>query len=55
MPQLNPGPWFFIMITSWLTLSLIIQPKLVSFISANPPSNLKSETQKTIPWNWPWT
>nr|YP_010958546.1 ATP synthase F0 subunit 8 [Cinclus pallasii]UDF84458.1 ATP synthase F0 subunit 8 [Cinclus pallasii] len=55
MPQLNPGPWFFIMTASWLTLSLIIQPKLVTFISANPPSNPTSKVHKTTPWNWPWT
>nr|ABS00701.1 ATPase subunit 8 [Aplonis minor]ABS00703.1 ATPase subunit 8 [Aplonis panayensis] len=55
MPQLNPGPWFFIMLTSWLTFSLIIQPKLLSFITMNPPSNKTPETPKTTPWTWPWT
>nr|ABS00695.1 ATPase subunit 8 [Aplonis grandis] len=55
MPQLNPGPWFFIMLTSWLTFSLIIQPKLLSFITMNPPSNKTPKTPKTTPWTWPWT
>nr|YP_009992395.1 ATP synthase F0 subunit 8 [Turdus abyssinicus]QNN90463.1 ATP synthase F0 subunit 8 [Turdus abyssinicus]QNN90489.1 ATP synthase F0 subunit 8 [Turdus abyssinicus]QNN90502.1 ATP synthase F0 subunit 8 [Turdus abyssinicus]QNN90515.1 ATP synthase F0 subunit 8 [Turdus abyssinicus] len=55
MPQLNPNPWFFIMLTSWLTLSLIIQPKLLSFITMNPPSNKTAPAPKTTPWTWPWT
>nr|YP_010730386.1 ATP synthase F0 subunit 8 [Pica hudsonia]YP_010730399.1 ATP synthase F0 subunit 8 [Pica nuttalli]QNQ64904.1 ATP synthase F0 subunit 8 [Pica pica camtschatica]QNQ64917.1 ATP synthase F0 subunit 8 [Pica pica fennorum]WEG23344.1 ATP synthase F0 subunit 8 [Pica hudsonia]WEG23357.1 ATP synthase F0 subunit 8 [Pica hudsonia]WEG23370.1 ATP synthase F0 subunit 8 [Pica hudsonia] len=55
MPQLNPNPWFFIMLTSWITYSMIIQPKLLSFISPNPPSNLIQENPTTTPWTWPWT
>nr|AEQ28258.1 ATPase subunit 8 [Mimus magnirostris]AEQ28260.1 ATPase subunit 8 [Mimus magnirostris] len=55
MPQLNPNPWFFIMLTSWLTFSLIIQPKLLSFITANPPRGEAPEAPKTTPWTWPWT
>nr|QDF44866.1 ATPase subunit 8 [Henicorhina leucophrys]QDF44868.1 ATPase subunit 8 [Henicorhina leucophrys]QDF44870.1 ATPase subunit 8 [Henicorhina leucophrys]QDF44872.1 ATPase subunit 8 [Henicorhina leucophrys]QDF44874.1 ATPase subunit 8 [Henicorhina leucophrys] len=55
MPQLNPNPWFFIMLTSWITFSLIIQPKLLAFVSMNPPSNKTSTTPNTTPWTWPWT
>nr|YP_009721055.1 ATP synthase F0 subunit 8 [Aptenodytes patagonicus]QGM79853.1 ATP synthase F0 subunit 8 [Aptenodytes patagonicus]QOJ46714.1 ATP synthase F0 subunit 8 [Aptenodytes patagonicus] len=55
MPQLNPNPWFLIMLTSWLTFSLIIQPKLMTFTSTNPPSNKTSTATKTTPWTWPWT
>nr|YP_009227619.1 ATP synthase F0 subunit 8 [Turdus philomelos]AGI51094.1 ATP synthase F0 subunit 8 [Turdus philomelos] len=55
MPQLNPGPWFFIMLTSWFTLSLILQPKLLSFITPNPLSNKTPTAPKTTPWTWPWT
>nr|YP_004300320.1 ATP synthase F0 subunit 8 [Cyanoptila cyanomelana]YP_010568217.1 ATP synthase F0 subunit 8 [Rhinomyias umbratilis]ADZ10788.1 ATP synthase F0 subunit 8 [Cyanoptila cyanomelana]UZC57637.1 ATP synthase F0 subunit 8 [Rhinomyias umbratilis] len=55
MPQLNPNPWFFIMLTSWLTFSLIIQPKLLTFITMNPPSNKTPTAPKTTPWTWPWT
>nr|AAN46513.1 ATP synthase F0 subunit 8 [Mitu salvini] len=54
MPQLNPNPWFTIFLMTWLTLSLLIQPKLLSFILTNPPSN-KALTTKTTPWTWPWT
>nr|YP_007026963.1 ATP synthase F0 subunit 8 [Eopsaltria australis]AFX81761.1 ATP synthase F0 subunit 8 [Eopsaltria australis]AJA05179.1 ATP synthase F0 subunit 8 [Eopsaltria australis]AJA05322.1 ATP synthase F0 subunit 8 [Eopsaltria australis]AJA05361.1 ATP synthase F0 subunit 8 [Eopsaltria australis]AJA05491.1 ATP synthase F0 subunit 8 [Eopsaltria australis] len=55
MPQLNPGPWFFIMLTSWFTYTMIIQPKLLSFLSTNPPSNKMPVTTSTTPWTWPWT
>nr|YP_254640.1 ATP synthase F0 subunit 8 [Aphrodroma brevirostris]AAO20287.1 ATP synthase subunit 8 [Aphrodroma brevirostris] len=55
MPQLNPNPWLFIMLMSWLTFSLIIQPKLLSFTSTNSPSDKTSMTIKTTPWPWPWT
>nr|YP_008815300.1 ATP synthase F0 subunit 8 [Spheniscus demersus]YP_009442050.1 ATP synthase F0 subunit 8 [Spheniscus mendiculus]YP_009442975.1 ATP synthase F0 subunit 8 [Spheniscus humboldti]AAT72187.1 ATP synthase F0 subunit 8 [Spheniscus demersus]AAT72188.1 ATP synthase F0 subunit 8 [Spheniscus humboldti]AGO90240.1 ATP synthase F0 subunit 8 [Spheniscus demersus]AJO68682.1 ATP synthase F0 subunit 8 [Spheniscus humboldti]AON77380.1 ATP synthase F0 subunit 8 [Spheniscus humboldti] len=54
MPQLNPNPWFLIMLTSWLTFSLIIQPKLMTFISTNHPTKTPTTT-KTTPWPWPWT
>nr|AAL92819.1 ATPase subunit 8 [Eulampis holosericeus]AAL92821.1 ATPase subunit 8 [Eulampis holosericeus]AAL92823.1 ATPase subunit 8 [Eulampis holosericeus]AAL92827.1 ATPase subunit 8 [Eulampis holosericeus]AAL92833.1 ATPase subunit 8 [Eulampis holosericeus] len=55
MPQLNPNPWLFIMIMSWLTFSLIIQPKLLSFTPTNTPSEKTSTLMKTSSWPWPWT
>nr|AAL92793.1 ATPase subunit 8 [Anthracothorax viridis]AAL92837.1 ATPase subunit 8 [Anthracothorax viridis] len=55
MPQLNPNPWLFIMVASWLTFSLIIQPKLLSFMPTNTPSEKTSTPMKTSSWSWPWT
>ncbi|YP_009990809.1 ATP synthase F0 subunit 8 (mitochondrion) [Colius striatus] len=55
MPQLNPNPWFFIMLITWLVFALTIQPKLLSFISPNPPLNKSSAKTKTTSWTWPWT
>nr|ACV91728.1 ATPase 8 [Ramphastos dicolorus] len=55
MPQLNPNPWFFTMIISWLTFSLLIQPKLLAFTPTNTPSNKTLSPTKTSPWAWPWT
>nr|YP_010000421.1 ATP synthase F0 subunit 8 [Nicator chloris]QOD96294.1 ATP synthase F0 subunit 8 [Nicator chloris] len=55
MPQLNPNPWFFIMLISWLTFSLIIQPKLLSFVTMNPPTSKPSTIPTPTPWTWPWT
>nr|YP_007624648.1 ATP synthase F0 subunit 8 [Tachycineta thalassina]AEX37379.1 ATP synthase F0 subunit 8 [Tachycineta thalassina] len=55
MPQLNPTPWFFIMLISWLTFSLLIQPKILTFLSTNPPSSKALTTPTTPSWTWPWT
>nr|AAT74467.1 ATP synthase subunit 8 [Selenidera piperivora] len=55
MPQLNPNPWFFTMLISWLTFSFLIQPKLLSFTQTNSPSNKTLPPIKTTPWTWPWT
>nr|YP_009111980.1 ATP synthase F0 subunit 8 [Ixobrychus eurhythmus]AHN95879.1 ATP synthase F0 subunit 8 [Ixobrychus eurhythmus]BCD55600.1 ATP synthase subunit 8 [Ixobrychus eurhythmus] len=55
MPQLNPNPWFLIMLVSWMVFSLIVQPKLLSFTTTNPPSTKLKMTTKTAPWTWPWT
>nr|AAM98615.1 ATPase subunit 8 [Tyrannus dominicensis]AAM98617.1 ATPase subunit 8 [Tyrannus dominicensis]AAM98619.1 ATPase subunit 8 [Tyrannus dominicensis]AAM98621.1 ATPase subunit 8 [Tyrannus dominicensis]AAM98623.1 ATPase subunit 8 [Tyrannus dominicensis] len=55
MPQLNPAPWFFILLISWLTFSFILQPKILLFTPTNPPSNKTLPITKTSPWNWPWT
>nr|ABA39053.1 ATP synthase F0 subunit 8 [Morphnarchus princeps] len=55
MPQLNPTPWFLIMTLSWLTFTLIIQPKLLSFIPTNTPSTKPTTIIHTPSWNWPWT
>nr|WGS98817.1 ATP synthase subunit 8 [Amazilia rutila]WGS98819.1 ATP synthase subunit 8 [Amazilia rutila]WGS98821.1 ATP synthase subunit 8 [Amazilia rutila]WGS98829.1 ATP synthase subunit 8 [Amazilia rutila]WGS98831.1 ATP synthase subunit 8 [Amazilia rutila] len=55
MPQLNPNPWLPIMIMSWLTFSLIIQPKLLSFTPTNTPSEKPLTSTKTSSWPWPWT
>uniref|UniRef100_A0A513U7S8 ATP synthase complex subunit 8 n=2 Tax=Pogoniulus pusillus TaxID=488313 RepID=A0A513U7S8_9PICI len=55
MPQLNPNPWFYIMILSWFTFSLLIQPKLLKFTPTGSPTNKTPSTHKTTPWHWPWT
>nr|UPI52503.1 ATP synthase F0 subunit 8 [Rallus obsoletus yumanensis] len=55
MPQLNPHPWFYIMLVSWLILPLIIQPKLLSFSSTNPIHSKPLSNTKKQPWTWPWT
>nr|YP_009991665.1 ATP synthase F0 subunit 8 [Crotophaga sulcirostris]QNN84487.1 ATP synthase F0 subunit 8 [Crotophaga sulcirostris] len=55
MPQLNPSPWFFTMLTTWLTFLLLIQPKLLSFTSTNSPINKSLKHTKIPSWTWPWT
>nr|YP_009228234.1 ATP synthase F0 subunit 8 [Aquila fasciata]AKH02278.1 ATP synthase F0 subunit 8 [Aquila fasciata] len=55
MPQLNPAPWLPIMLASWLTLTLVIQPKLLPFTPTNIPSNKPITPINLSPWNWPWS
>nr|YP_009232578.1 ATP synthase F0 subunit 8 [Lefua costata]AMA34379.1 ATP synthase F0 subunit 8 [Lefua costata] len=53
MPQLNPAPWFAILVFSWLVF-LLIPTKVMNHISPNEPALLDSEKHKTEPWDWPW-
>nr|APO20626.1 ATP synthase subunit 8 [Athene superciliaris] len=55
MPQLNPNPWFSVMLIAWVTLSTMIQPKLLSFPLTTQPSRKTSTPTSTTPWTWPWT
>nr|YP_009991717.1 ATP synthase F0 subunit 8 [Piaya cayana]QNN84539.1 ATP synthase F0 subunit 8 [Piaya cayana] len=55
MPQLNPNPWFLIMLLTWFTFLLIIQPKVLSFLQTNSPSTKHTLPHKTTSWTWPWT
>nr|BBH37114.1 ATPase subunit 8 [Eviota ocellifer] len=52
MPQLNPAPWFNILVFSWLVLVTIIIPKTLNRTSPNHLSPQSSEPLKTEPWLW---
>nr|YP_009311051.1 ATP synthase F0 subunit 8 [Enteromius hulstaerti]BAV69655.1 ATPase subunit 8 [Enteromius hulstaerti] len=54
MPQLNPGPWFMILIFSWLVFLVIIPTKILNHIFPNEPILMNSKKHKTESWNWPW-
>nr|ABY47930.1 ATPase 8 [Henicorhynchus lobatus]ABY47932.1 ATPase 8 [Henicorhynchus lobatus]ABY47934.1 ATPase 8 [Henicorhynchus lobatus]ABY47936.1 ATPase 8 [Henicorhynchus lobatus]ABY47938.1 ATPase 8 [Henicorhynchus lobatus] len=54
MPQLNPNPWFLILVFSWLTFLTIIPTKVLSHITPNEPAPMNIEEHKTDSWNWPW-
>nr|WNH23899.1 ATP synthase F0 subunit 8 [Paraclinus fasciatus]WNH24014.1 ATP synthase F0 subunit 8 [Paraclinus nigripinnis] len=54
MPQLNPAPWFAILVFSWLVFLTIIPPKVLAHLYPNEPAMTDSEKTKTTPWNWPW-
>nr|BBG74426.1 ATPase subunits 8 [Polyipnus polli] len=53
MPQLNPAPWFSILLLSWFFLLTVIPPIVLAHTSLNDPA-LDPEQMKTEPWNWPW-
>nr|YP_004734377.1 ATP synthase F0 subunit 8 [Distichodus sexfasciatus]BAK40902.1 ATPase subunit 8 [Distichodus sexfasciatus] len=54
MPQLNPTPWFAILIFSWLIFLTIIPPKVMKHIFNNEPTTLSTKKLTPEPWNWPW-
>nr|BBG74387.1 ATPase subunits 8 [Astronesthes lucifer] len=53
MPQLNPAPWFLILVFSWLIFLTVIPPKILAHTFPNEPTAF-SEKTKLEPWNWPW-
>uniref|UniRef100_A0AB39A6G2 ATP synthase complex subunit 8 n=1 Tax=Ophisternon sp. b AFMS-2024 TaxID=3231494 RepID=A0AB39A6G2_9TELE len=54
MPQLNPTPWFFILIFSWFIFLFILMPKIITHTFPNEPLSKITNQIKTEPWNWPW-
>nr|YP_009685833.1 ATP synthase F0 subunit 8 [Fundulopanchax filamentosus]QDV92704.1 ATP synthase F0 subunit 8 [Fundulopanchax filamentosus] len=54
MPQLNPSPWFAIMIFAWLIFLIIIPPKVMAHTFTNDPSPQNANFLKTESWTWPW-
>nr|AAP41229.1 ATPase subunit 8 [Strongylura marina] len=54
MPQLNPTPWFAILLLTWLVFLIIIPPKIMTHIFPNDPNTQSMENTKTETWTWPW-
>nr|YP_002519463.1 ATP synthase F0 subunit 8 [Scobinichthys granulatus]YP_002520026.1 ATP synthase F0 subunit 8 [Meuschenia hippocrepis]BAH10373.1 ATPase subunit 8 [Meuschenia hippocrepis]BAH10503.1 ATPase subunit 8 [Scobinichthys granulatus] len=54
MPQLNPAPWFAILLFSWFVLLVVIPPKVMAHTFPNEPTTQSTEKPKTESWNWPW-
>nr|YP_009058350.1 ATP synthase F0 subunit 8 [Percilia irwini]QHD18588.1 ATPase subunit 8 [Percilia gillissi]QHD18601.1 ATPase subunit 8 [Percilia irwini]BAP40353.1 ATPase subunit 8 [Percilia irwini]BBU25804.1 ATPase subunit 8 [Percilia irwini] len=54
MPQLNPAPWFMILILTWIILLVMMTPKVLAHLSPNNPSPSATEKAKTEPWHWTW-
>nr|AKG95387.1 ATP synthase F0 subunit 8 [Dunckerocampus dactyliophorus] len=54
MPQLNPSPWFAILIFSWAVLISIVPLKIISHKFPNNPTLLDSKIQQNKFWSWPW-
>nr|YP_009259110.1 ATP synthase F0 subunit 8 [Sillago sinica]ALI30772.1 ATP synthase F0 subunit 8 [Sillago sinica] len=54
MPQLNPDPWFNILVFSWAIFLIFLPTKVMSHTFPNAPSQQKLEKAGTAPWTWPW-
>nr|YP_009128635.1 ATP synthase F0 subunit 8 [Ageneiosus pardalis]AJR19126.1 ATP synthase F0 subunit 8 [Ageneiosus pardalis]QAT19477.1 ATPase subunit 8 [Ageneiosus pardalis] len=54
MPQLNPAPWFAILVFSWLIFLMVIPPKVLNHLPTNEIMAPSAEKLKSNTWNWPW-
>nr|YP_004347734.1 ATP synthase F0 subunit 8 [Tetraodon biocellatus]BAK09838.1 ATPase subunit 8 [Tetraodon biocellatus] len=54
MPQLNPSPWFAIMVFSWFVFLTFLPPKVMAHTFPNEPTAQNTQTLKTKSWTWPW-
>nr|YP_001650727.1 ATP synthase F0 subunit 8 [Eurypegasus draconis]BAF74942.1 ATPase subunit 8 [Eurypegasus draconis] len=54
MPQLNPSPWFLIMLFSWLVLLVLVFPKIMQHTTPNEPLQQDVKTLTTSPWTHQW-
>nr|YP_009116593.1 ATPase subunit 8 [Polydactylus plebeius]BAQ20920.1 ATPase subunit 8 [Polydactylus plebeius] len=55
MPQLNPSPWFYIFIVSWLVLLTVAFPKTLDYTFPNEATLQDTQEAKRGTWLWPWT
>nr|YP_007316809.1 ATP synthase F0 subunit 8 [Pelodytes cf. punctatus II-2011]AEC33166.1 ATP synthase F0 subunit 8 [Pelodytes cf. punctatus II-2011]AGN71397.1 ATP synthase F0 subunit 8 [Pelodytes ibericus] len=55
MPQLNPAPWFVILLFSWMVFLIIMAPKIYNHKFPNEPSLTTSKKPETSHWIWPWS
>nr|AGN71358.1 ATP synthase F0 subunit 8 [Nyctimystes kubori] len=53
MPQLDPMPWFFILMASWTIFLLLAPAKLTKLQHLNDPTP-KPHKSSTNSWTWPW-
>uniref|UniRef100_UPI0030FE6DF0 ATP synthase F0 subunit 8 n=1 Tax=Sphyraena guachancho TaxID=399148 RepID=UPI0030FE6DF0 len=54
MPQLDPTPWFSILILSWTIFLVLIPPKVTAHAQSNQPTSQSVEKPKEMAWAWPW-
>nr|BAJ54523.1 ATPase subunits 8 [Paramormyrops sp. MAG]BAJ54536.1 ATPase subunits 8 [Paramormyrops sp. MAG] len=54
MPQLNPAPWFLLLIFSWLVFLTIIPQKIVQHNFLSEPAPRAAKEYASTPWTWPW-
>nr|ACM50329.1 ATP synthase subunit 8 [Gogo arcuatus] len=54
MPQLNPSPWFAILVFSWLIFLTVIPHKVLKYTFTNEITTPSTKNLKSDNWNWPW-
>nr|QUJ18296.1 ATP synthase protein 8 [Chromis nigrura] len=54
MPQLNPSPWFYIMVLGWTAFLLCVPHKVIAFSYCTDSSTPTLDEQEKPIWIWPW-
>nr|YP_008144476.1 ATP synthase F0 subunit 8 [Exostoma labiatum]AFH37568.1 ATP synthase F0 subunit 8 [Exostoma labiatum] len=54
MPQLNPTPWFAILVFSWLIFLTVLPKKVLNHTFPNGITTTDTKKLKSNTWNWPW-
>nr|BAJ54445.1 ATPase subunits 8 [Hyperopisus bebe] len=54
MPQLNPAPWFLLLIFSWLIFLTVIPQKVMQHNFLGEPAPRTAKEYTSTPWTWPW-
>nr|UDN41941.1 ATP synthase F0 subunit 8 [Sillago sp. 1 SS-2021] len=53
MPQLNPEPWFQMLMLSWLIFLTLLPMKVMAYKFPHDPV-APEKKHKPTPWTWPW-
>nr|YP_003058382.1 ATP synthase F0 subunit 8 [Oryzias javanicus]ACX70673.1 ATP synthase F0 subunit 8 [Oryzias javanicus]BAH84923.1 ATPase subunit 8 [Oryzias javanicus] len=54
MPQLNPAPWFAVLVFSWLVFLIILPQKVLAYKFPNEPAPQSVKKSGSEYWTWPW-
>nr|YP_009692499.1 ATP synthase subunit 8 [Asterorhombus intermedius]QEH58976.1 ATP synthase subunit 8 [Asterorhombus intermedius] len=55
MPQLNPAPWFAILVFSWLILLTLVISKVLNFILPCDTLPQQTASMHKPTWTWQWS
>nr|QUO98650.1 ATP synthase subunit 8 [Oryzias uwai] len=55
MPQLNPAPWFTVLVFTWLVFLIVIPQKVLAHKFPNEPASQNVQKTKSEFWPWPWS
>nr|YP_004465015.1 ATP synthase F0 subunit 8 [Rasboroides vaterifloris]BAK23203.1 ATPase subunit 8 [Rasboroides vaterifloris] len=54
MPQLNPLPWFTILVFSWAVLLVMTKTKIMNYTQPNEFVLLDIKKYQNPNWTWSW-
>nr|YP_009353560.1 ATP synthase F0 subunit 8 [Ichthyomyzon gagei]AQX92047.1 ATP synthase F0 subunit 8 [Ichthyomyzon gagei] len=54
MPQLDPAPWLYMFMMSWLIILLLIMPTILFYQPQNAIPTQQTTKSEQPTWTWPW-